>query len=395
MKKQASSERQHELSRMQEKHKRLLEKVEKSAGRLERRRRNLVALETEIAKLEQQSAPKSKAPAKQRAPRAKDLKRVRLIFNPTAGRDEKQNDTRLKQLVASLRAHGIEADVALKTSGKVARKLARQAAKDGDPLVIVAGGDGTLQDVAGQLVGSSTVLGIIPTGTMNNVARSLGIPLEIDDACALIGMGTARHIDLGQVVSADDAKDQYFVNCAGVGVSAIAAKGGQAVAKGRWNLVPGALRKFFETRPGPMRVELDGKVINASTQMVIVSNAPLVGNQLLAMPDAKMDDGLLDVQLYEGMSDVALMKHFKKAAEGSPQPMETYHVRHIRIIASEPLPANSDAAVLPEQHVIEMKVVPGAVSVIVGNGTALSVPVESAPSAPMFAEDPPVTADKS
>jgi diacylglycerol kinase (ATP) len=380
-----------DLVRRQRKHKRLLEKVEKSSARLERRKAKLQAMEGKIADLEHRLSEPRKGRLGKMSPRDGELKRARLIFNPGSGRDDEDNAARLSKLVASLRAHGIEARVGLKTSGSAARKLAREAVKAGEKLVLVAGGDGTLGDVAAELAGSSTVLGIIPTGTMNNVARSLGVPLEINDACALIGMGTTRHIDLGRVVSSRDTKAEYFLECAGVGVSAIAAMGGQAFLKKHWSIVPKALRKFFEAKPAPMKVEMDGTVIDASTQIITISNAPLMGNQMLAVPGAKMDDGLLDVQIYDGMGDAELVKHFKAAASGSPNEIKTYQVRHVRITSDEPVLTNSDMNIAKEQKMIEMEVVAGALSVIVGNGIGLSVPVESAPDAPTFAEDPPVT----
>ena len=383
------------LVKQQGKHKALLARVEKSSSRLEQRKSRLQALEEKIAELEQRLSEPRKGRLGKRSPRDGELKRARLIFNPASGRDDEDNAARLSKLVSGLRAHGIEARVGLKTSGSAARKLAREAVKAGEKLVVVAGGDGTLGDVAAELAGTSTVLGIVPTGTMNNVARSLGVPLEINDACALIGMGTTRHIDMGRVISNGDSKAEYFLECAGVGVSAIAAMGGQAFEKKRWRVVPKALRKFFEAKPGAMRVEMDGDVVDASTQIVTISNAPLMGNQMLAVPGAKMDDGLLDVQVYDGMGDAALVKHFKAASSGSPLKIKTYQVRHVRITSQEPVLVNSDMNVTPEQHVIEMEVVPAALSVIVGNGIGLSVPVESAPDAPPFAEDPPVTTAES
>jgi len=103
-----------------------------------------------------------------------------------------------------------------------------------------------------------------------------------------------------------------------------------------------------------------------------------------------MDDGLLDVQIYDGMGDAALVKHFKAASSGSPDTLKTYRVRQVRITAEEPALTNSDMNITDERHVIEMEVVPKALLVIVGNGIGLTVPVESAPSAPTFADDPPI-----
>lgn len=379
----------------QRKHGKLLDKVEKTAARLERRKARVTALELEIAGLESRLSAPRKGRIGQKAASDGKLKPARLIFNPTSGRDNEDNTARLSKIVAGLRAHGIEARVGLKTSGSAARHLARKAVEAGDALVVVAGGDGTIGEVAAQLVGSKTVLGIVPTGTMNNVARSLGVPLGIDDACALIGMGTTRHIDMGRVTSNGDSNAEYFLECAGVGLSAIAALAGQSFEKRHWRAVPRALRKFFESRLGTMTVEMDGNVVEASTRMVTVSNAPLMGSKMLAVPGGKMDDGLLDVQVYDGMGDAALVKHFRAASSGSPDSLKTYRVRKVRITADDKVLTNSDMNITPEQHVIEMEVVPNALTMIVGNGIGLSVPVESAPDAPTFAEDPPLTTEES
>ena len=376
------------LERKQRKHVELLAKVEKAAARLDRRKLKLTALESAIADLEGRVAgPRKRRGAKGEAVQV--IRRAQLIFNPASGRDEEDNAMRLSRIVSSLRAHGIEAAIGLKTSGKAARALARDAARNGLPLVIVAAGDGTIGDIASELIGTSTVLGIVPIGTMNNVARSLGVPLEIDDACALIGMGTTRHIDVGRVHTNLAPRDEYFLECAGVGLSAIGALAGQAFEKRHWGALPKALRRFFEARLGTVKIELDGTVIEASTRIVTVSNAPLMGNNMLTAPEAKMDDGYLDVSVYDGMGDAALVKHFLAASSNTPDDLRVYRARRVCITTEAAVLANSDMKIAPERSVVEIEVVPAAISVIVGNGIGLTIPVESAPSAPTFAHDPP------
>jgi len=392
--KRSQSELYDSLVRKQRKHEAMVRKVEKANDRLERRKARLVAMETRIADLENELSAPRKSKLGKRASSDGELKPARLIFNPSSGRDAEDNAARLAKLVSNLRAHGIEAKVGLKTSGAAARDLARKAIKSGDPLVIVAGGDGTIGDVAAELIGKDIVLGIVPTGTMNNVARSLGVPLDIEGACALIGMGTTRHIDMGRITTSAGTDAEYFLECAGVGLSAIVAAGGQAFVKRRWNLVPRALRKFFEAKPGKIIVELDDTVVEATTRIITVSNAPLMGNKMLAVPGGKMDDGLLDVQVYDGMDMAALAKHFKAASSDSPEDLKTYRASKVRIKSAEPIPANADMNIAPAENVIEMEVIPKALSVIVGNGIALTTPVESAPDAPPFAEDPPITVEE-
>jgi len=377
------------LVRKQKKHEILLAKLEKKAARLERYRARFAKLEATIAELERMLAEPRKEHFGKVEPSDGVLRKARLIFNPTSGRNGQNNALRLAHVVSSLRAHGIEAQVGLKTSGGAARALARKAVQDGDALVVVAAGDGTIGDVIAELVGTATVLGIVPIGTMNNLARSLGVPLGIDDACALIGMGTTRHIDVGRVISNGNPDAEYFAECTGLGLSAITAMTGQALLKHRWRVLPRGLRKYFEEKPGLMHVEIDDVVLEAATRIVTVSNAPLMGNNMLAAPGAKMDDGWIDVQVYDGMGTSALVKHFLDASSGAPDNLKTYRARHVRITADDPQLSNADMHITRAKQVIEIEVVPHAVSVIVGNGIALSVPVESAPDAPTFAADPP------
>lgn len=378
------------LVRKQRKHRSLLGKVEKTAAQLERRKIKLQALESRIADLERRTAETGDPPigsSNGDRPRT----HAQLIFNPASGRDGQDNAERLAQIVRSLRSHGIQAHIGLKTSGKAARTLARAAVRSGRPLVVVAAGDGTIAEVAGQLAGSSTVLGIVPIGTMNNIARSLGVPLAIDDACALVGMGTNRHIDLGRIISNERGDVQYFIEGAGVGLGALAVEAGQAAEKRHWRMIPKALRSYFESKPGHVQVQIDDVLVEATSNIVTVSNSPLMGGNLLISPDAKMDDGLLDVRVYDGMHSAALAKHFLACSKGSSEPIKTYRGRRVRITTEEPVVTNSDKNITKHSRVIEIEVMPGALSVIVGNGIALTVPVDSAPDAHPLACDLPST----
>jgi len=375
------------LLRKQLKHKLLVAKVEKATARLERYKVKLQALEARIADLERNIAdPRCEHARPTDGKRA--IPHAQLIFNPSSGSHGGDSAMRLAQVVDSLLAHGIRVNVGIKTSGKAARALAREAVRSGLELVVVAGGDGTIEEVASQLVGSSTVLGIVPMGTMNNLARSLGVPFDIEGACALIGMRTTRHIDMGRVFSNGNPDVEYFVEGAGVGLGAIAALAGQSLEKRRWKGVLRALHKLFEEKRGTIKVQMDDTIIESHSRIVTVSNAPLMGENLLLAPDAKMDDGLLDVAVYDGLGNTELITHFLAASKGSPHSLTMYRARHVCITADQPEASSSDKDVAPEQRVIEIEIVPKALSVIVGNGIGLTVPVDAAPAAPPLHGDP-------
>jgi YegS/Rv2252/BmrU family lipid kinase len=336
-------------------------------------------LEARIADLERRSA---SAPDDARVGQG-DMDGARrhalLIFNPASGRESENNALRLSQIVSSLRAHGIHAHIGLKTSGKTARRLALGAVRDKHDLVVVAAGDGTIEEIASQLCGTKTVLGIVPIGTMNNIARSLGVPLDIDDACALIGMGTTRTIDMGRVISSERKDVRHFIEGAGVGLGALAVLAGQAAEKKKWRVIPRALTALFEAKAGNMRVEIDDDVVECSTHIVTVSNGPLMGGNLLIAPSARMDDGVFDIRVYDGMNTASLAKHFVGASKGEETDIKTYRGRKIRITSEEMVMTHSDKDVTRPSNVVEIEIVPRALSMIVGNGLGLSVPVEAAP----------------
>src|ERR1700730_9951409 len=145
--------------------------------------------------------------------------RTILILNPASGASmlashEHSLEENEKAIVAALRAAGIEPEIWPTTPEENGYGLAQKAAREGAEMVIAAGGDGTLHAVASGLIGTNSTLGIIPMGTMNNIAHSLEIPAEVEKACAIIAQGETCHIDVGKV------NDHIFLEVAGIGLEA-------------------------------------------------------------------------------------------------------------------------------------------------------------------------------
>lgn len=379
--------RHRSLERLQHARTVLLARVERAAARLERRKRKLAAMESAVAELERRIAEPDQHPGKHRMNR-KGLRHAQLIFNPSAGPEPAESPKRLAAIVRALRASGIEPDIGIADSGDSARELAHAAVRHGTSLVVVAAGDGTVSTIASVLMETPVVLGLVPVGTMNNLARSLGIPLDIEAACLLIGMETSRHIDVGRVRADGTTAGSTFLEFAGVGLAAVGSLAGETFEKRRWRKLPRALWRFFETPPGKMQLELDGVRIEVSTQVITVCNSPLMGSNLLAAPEAKMDDGWLDISYYEGMGDAALFKHFLAASAHRADGLEVRRARRVRITTEAALNTSSHLSLPAGHHVLDIEVVPGALAMIVGNGMGLTHPVEAAPSAPTYAHGP-------
>ncbi len=372
------------LKHAQKEYGRALEKLEKTRARVQRRGEALRALETKLAQLEHDAFEReTAADAPARAP----MQTARLIYNPNSGGN--RGDESLDQVLECLRAHGIEPELTIKTSRKVICQAARRAAKHREPLVIVAGGDGTIEKIAAELVGSDTTLGILPRGSMNNLARSLGIPLELQDACALIAMGVARRIDVGHVHVKGKKHVRYFLETAGLGLNAIAFPMGQELKKGTWSTLPHALKKIVGFQPTPTQIELDdGEIVRATLQVVTISNAPLTGLNFLIAPEAKMDDGFLDVAVFDEMSKTDLLGYFMAARNGNradnPK-IKKYRARRIRVRLQDAEPVVSDKDPLPANSDLEIEIIPQALRVIVGKGIGLTFPVDAVPSVPPLA----------
>jgi YegS/Rv2252/BmrU family lipid kinase len=125
-----------------------------------------------------------------------------------------------REAVEKLRAAGIDltASYAVRDPAKLVPKV-REAVRDGAPMVIVGGGDGSLSYTVDEVVDRDCVFALLPLGTANSFARTLGIPLDLDGAVAVIATGRRRRIDLGMI------NDDYFANCAAMGLSPMIGEG--------------------------------------------------------------------------------------------------------------------------------------------------------------------------
>ncbi len=373
---------QHKLEETQREHNKILKKIEKARAKLEARGQELRVVEAKLAELESELHA-AHAPG-MTGDSLPSQRTARLIYNPNAGDARDQHP--LPDVVEHLRKHGIRAQVTVKTTGKSVRDSAAEAAKRGEALVIVAGGDGTIEKAASQLVGSETALGILPFGSMNNLARCLGIPLDLDDACALIAMGTARNIDVGRVNVNAKSHVKYFLETAGLGLNAILFPMGHKLKKGILGDIPATLKKIVDSKATAVTVELDdGQVIQANAQVITVSNAPMTGMNFLISPEAKMDDGWLDIAIYDDMGKADLLAYFLASRNGhraAHPKIKTYRSRRVHIQSQDPNPIVSDKDPLPERKALDIEILSQALRVIVGKGIGLTFPVDVAPSVP-------------
>jgi YegS/Rv2252/BmrU family lipid kinase len=228
-----------------------------------------------------------------------------VIFNPAARGEKSQRIRRFLETKA-----GPSVTVAPTQRAGEARLLAARAVAEGYRVIVAAGGDGTINEVINGIGTSAAALGVLPLGTVNVFAQELGIPRNIEAAWAVIENGCRRTIDLARAES--NGATRYFVQLAGVGFDA------RAVRDASWELKKkiGPLSYVwagFKTLSGThARVEVsangNGPVGGVA---VLVGNGRFYGGRFALFPKARMDDGLLDVCVFEkcGYLDVLRYGH--------------------------------------------------------------------------------------
>jgi YegS/Rv2252/BmrU family lipid kinase len=265
------------------------------------------------------------------------------------------------------------------------RKQVRKAAgRKRYGLIIAAGGDGTVEAVASGLVGTDTTLGIVPLGTYNNVATCLGIPTDVAQACALIAGGTARRVDVGEVIARYMKRPRTFLEVSTVGFGAALGPLGQHVEKRRWDQAAQALPGVMDMSPTPTHVRLDDELHGrtSNTLLVTVSNSPRAGAGLALAPNAHMDDGLLDVCIYDDLDQPGVLARFlpSPGSNGSgPQgdSLLRARARIVDIETTRPMPVSIESklvGVTPARFTVRA----GALRVIAGDSGALLHPASTA-----------------
>ena len=292
--------------------------------------------------------------------------RAKLIANPGAGKAT-DSASNLKLATEYLNKNGLKVDIALAKPKEKATAIARRAIKDGYKVVIAMGGDGTIEAVMRGMIGGKARLGIVPTGTENNIAKSLGIPKDLQETCALIASDNMLKLDVGQVTTRKGKKFIFF-EMATIGLSAAVYPDANKAASGKLSSIKVAAMTFIhqESRP-TVSLTLDNESkIEVETMLVMVSNTPVFGKNFLVAPGASLQDGLLDISVYPDFGKVELIRYYAAVMDGGYSgdgKVQHYQARKLKIKASPKLDVMADGVTLGK-GTVKIKVRQGALRVI-------------------------------
>jgi YegS/Rv2252/BmrU family lipid kinase len=295
---------------------------------------------------------------------------VCLIVNPAAGGGKAGRLAPQTEL--ALRGHGLEVRRADTRDLDHARALGAEAAQRGETVVALSGDGmiGVLADTLRELPGA--VLGVIPGGRGNDLARVLGIPDDPGGAAAVVAQGHTQPVDLG-VVHGNGSRDsgKAFVGIASVGFDSDANRiANEAPAwLGGMVYTYGALRALVEWRPARFEIELDppGERRSFSAYTVGAANSKTYGGGMRAAPGAMLDDGLLEVMVVESVGKLAfLTKILPKVFKGTHVREPSVHVfraREVSVSADRPFTMYADGDPIGELP-LRVRAQPAAITML-------------------------------
>jgi diacylglycerol kinase (ATP) len=296
--------------------------------------------------------------------------RAKLIYNPASGPWDIR--PQLPAVLVHLEDHGWRT-VLHETAGPGEATRAAQEARDqGLDAVLVAGGDGTVNEVINGLAESPVAMGVLPAGTSNVWAKGLGLPtrsplhwLSLVESIKALVPGSTRRIDLGK------ANGRYFLQWAGLGLDAEVTYAMEPRTRAQRHL--GAVGyiaaglSIAKTMAGiRSRIWIDGKLTYRRSILIVISNSQLYGGNVRLATDARLDDGQLDVSVFSGSGFWSAIRTFLVVITG----VHMYDPRHsgfhggvIRIDTERPMPIHVDGEPFSWTP-LECDVVPRALTVL-------------------------------
>ena len=292
--------------------------------------------------------------------------RAKLIVNPGSGGNRHGLAKKLRFISETLQKTGIKVDVVLAKPKAKATAIACKAVTDGYKTIIALGGDGTVEAVMRGIVESKTRLGIIPAGMENNIAKSLGIPESLEEACDLIATDMTLKLDMAQVKT-KKGKKFIFYGTAIIGYSSTLLPAEKKFAtfhlsdhkRSKTPLLPKEVKpKIYLTLNKESKLEVD-------TMLVTVSNAPLFGQKLITS-GASLQDGQLDISVYPGFDRKELANYYAATMDGGYSgdgKVQLYQAHKLKVKSSPKQAVTADGVALGK-GTVTIKVLPAALRVI-------------------------------
>lgn len=235
-------------------------------------------------------------------------------------------------------------------------------------IVVACGGDGTLHNAINRALHENIVVGLIPMGSGNDFAKAIHLPKNLGECLDIIKAGKTKKIDL---IECSGDVDRWCVNTLGIGFDGLANLYNSLMSRfaGRLGYHIGALLAAFNFKGSHMEVSVDGKATSGKMLMVTACNGPIEGGSFVVGPDAKIDDGLIDLLTIKPTPLIKLLYYIPRFKKGIPKNLDTASSRkcsHVSIHSESPLSVHGDGEHLgSEIRDLKIKIHPRVLRVVV------------------------------
>lgn len=298
--------------------------------------------------------------------------KIAIVINPASGRRGRrigEGDARIALARRTLKALGLDAEVALTREPGHGSELSAAFLAAGADLIVAWGGDGTVNEVARPLIGSRAALGIVPSGSGDGLAHGLGLPADPARALEVALSGRTTAMDVGFLGG------RPFLNVAGIGFDAAVGDAfNRAGKRGTLSYVSHALSLVWRYRSRVYTIELDGRTLTGERFVIGLANAREYGNRLVLDADADPFDGWLNMVIGDAGPVLAQVWRARRLAFRPRRPasgISRVRVQHARITGDE-LVCHVDGEAFTTSGTLDVTVAPGAIRMSAGTSRSSS-----------------------
>lgn len=298
---------------------------------------------------------------------------VRAIINPISGVGSKRKVPKMIEDAFSADRYTLE--ISFTEYPGHASELAREALENGVQCVIAVGGDGTVNEIARALINSDMILGIIPKGSGNGLARELHIPMDARRALDLIVKG---HIS---VIDCCKANGRIFFCTCGVGFdAAVSQKFAGEKRRGSLTYIKNTVEEYLSYRPEPYELQIDNQTVKEKAFLVACGNASQYGNNAFIAPHANIQDGKMDITILSPFTplDIAplAIQLFTKQIDRNSK-IKTFKGEEVTIIRQKPGVMHLDGEPVMAESRIEISIIPKSLKVVTPETISFTAEVQN------------------
>lgn len=274
------------------------------------------------------------------------MKKVTLLYNPKAGPSH-SSAAGIPQVVAALRARGMLVESQMTSGPGDATRLASLAVADNCEMLVVCGGDGTINEAVQPLIGSKTVLAVWPCGTANVLAKDLHLPRRPETWADLVLSGHVRNISVGRArkppkpPKPDDGWQRFFLSMAGIGLDAAMVRRVDENLKRHVGIVAymtAGLGFLVDWRLTPFTLDINGDSHPAT--FAVIANTSAYGGGFTLAPRARLEENQLDVCIFASRSRIEYLSYALLSLVGGHT-----HCAHVTYRKAQTVAAQSDREV--------------------------------------------------